>query len=413
MLLHQGLDSEPPHTEALSSLPDPTEAENGPPLLYRLARVAIVKNITLALAEVTSGETRMTLRDWVLRSGALDRRFTAVERSAVAEHTAAVESSAAVEGGAVFEGAAAVEGSAIAALVDSRAWPVELPMVWRDRFVRRSAAVAAALQQLGRIAQLPDGMARLEVLLMETIDVVARRADAWMSGLAHRHLLTRRAAGERGLRAGWYGLLERPGSDSATATVRGYLQTPSAAQAATAAMLHAGHQRLRADGAFDIDLTSRRVRQAMRLVALLQRGMAPAQALGLRAQRYLHDRDRGDLVVALRDNLPPRDPETDQPQAPRAVDGLALIDSDWRSLPRATGRSWWRSRSCSPTTWTRWRTWSCARRHTFALVAPMRRRRTRGWGCLAAIPCRASQPSSAPSARATAPRTAWSSGSTR
>jgi hypothetical protein len=296
-------------TEPLFTLVDPIEADARPPLLYRLARISIVKGTTLAVEEFLSGRTRLTLRERMQLPRPQDDRLEAFELSTLIR------------------------------LARRQQWPLGLPNNLRDRVVQRSASAIAALEHLEQVARRPDGLAQLEILLMETIDVVAHRADAWMSGLAHRHLVARRRAGEQRLRAGWYGFLANPRPEAATGTAVGYVQAPSVAQANTAALLRAGHQRFRAAGVFAIDLNSRRVRHALRLLSLLQRGMSPAHAVGLRAERRLHGRDRDDLVVALRDNLSLRDPESNQRVRLRALDGFALIDSDLEFVSRPADRT--------------------------------------------------------------------------
>jgi hypothetical protein len=296
-------------TEPLSELVDPTEADPRPPLLYRLARISIVKGTSLSIEEFLTGRARLTLRERMNLPRPSDGRLDAFELNNLIR------------------------------LARRQQWPLGLPSKLRDAVGTRAATTVAALEHLEQVARRPDGQARLEVLLMETIDVVAHRADAWMSGLAHRHLIGRRRAGEDGLRGGWYGFLSKPQADAATGSASGHLQAPSMAQAVSAALLRAAHQRFPSNGAFAIDLSSRRVRQALRLLALLQRGMSPARAVGLRAERRLHERKRADLVLALRDNLPIRDPDAAARLELRALDGLDLIDSSLAFVPRAADRA--------------------------------------------------------------------------
>jgi hypothetical protein len=296
-------------TEPLSALVDPTEADARPPLLYRLARLSIVKGVSLLVEAFLTGRATLTLRDRMALPRPQDDRLDELERNALLR------------------------------LARPQQVPIGFPTRVRDQIVNRSATTIAALNHLERVARRPDGRAQLEVLLMETVDVVGHRADAWMSGLAHRRLIARRRAGEQRLRAGWYGFLANPEPEAATGTAVGYVQAPSMAQATTAALLRAAHQRFRTAGGFAIDLDSRRVRQALRLLSLLQRGMSPAHAIGLRAERRLHDRDRDDLVLALRDNLPLRDPESNERVRLRALDGFALIDSALQFVSRPADRA--------------------------------------------------------------------------
>jgi len=284
-------------TQPLSALVDPTEENARPPLLYRLARISIVKGTTLSVLEFLAGRQRLTLRERMQLPTPDDSRLDA------------------------FEAANLIR------LARGQAWPIGLPDTLRRKVGQRSASVLAALAHRKQDAPGPPAGARLEILLMETIDTVAHRADAWMTGLAYRHLIDRRRAGETGLRAGWYGLLEGARPGAATGTAPGYLQAPSLAQATTAALLRAAHRRFRSTDAFAIDLSSQRVRRALLLLALLQRGMSPAQAIGLRAERLLHDRDRPDLILALRDGFPVVDPQSRERITRRSVDGLAFLDS--------------------------------------------------------------------------------------
>lgn len=296
-------------TEPLSALVDPTAADARPPLLYRLARISIVKGTILSIEEFLSGRARLTLRERMNLPRPDDDRLDAFELNNLVR------------------------------LARKQQWPLGLPNKLRDAIGARATTTVAALEHLEQVARRPNGRAQLEVLLMETIDVVAHRADAWMSGLAHRHLIGRRRAGEDGLRGGWYGFLSNPQADVSTGSATGHFQAPSMAQAASAALLRAAHQRFPSNGAFAIDLSSRRVRHALRLLALLQRGMSPARAVGLRAERRLHERKRADLVLALRDNLPIRDPDSRARLELRALDGVALIDSSLEFVPKAADRA--------------------------------------------------------------------------
>ena len=83
------------------------------------------------------------------------------------------------------------------------------------------------LQGLEAIALEPDGVARLETLLMETIDLFQHRIDAWATGIAYRRLIKRRRAGGKGLVGGYWGLLGRLRPTSITGRTDGYLQAPS------------------------------------------------------------------------------------------------------------------------------------------------------------------------------------------
>jgi hypothetical protein len=175
--------------------------------------------------------------------------------------------------------------------------------------------LAAALRAL---AGVPDG--ELQRLLLEVLDLVDHRADAWFTALATCRLSALRAAQPRGLRAGWYGFLARlrPQADGAS---DGFIQAPSLAQAVTAGMLRSAALR-HPGGSFDIDLSSRRAGRAVRLLGEVRQGATLGQALGDAAARLLHDRGQDFVLYLLRAAYPLAGDAP--PAAARPLDGLAL-----------------------------------------------------------------------------------------
>ena len=75
-------------------------------------------------------------------------------------------------------------------------------------------------------------------------------------------------------------------------------------QATTAAVLRSAYLRHKADGAFEIDLSSRRVRGALALLDVLKKGLPLEEALGLRGERWLHDNRLSRLTFDLRRVFP-------------------------------------------------------------------------------------------------------------
>jgi hypothetical protein len=289
----------------LRQLPDPDESDPAPPLLYRLARLALEKNIVLPV-----------VGDFVTANGLTLRTMRAPGADAVADqrrNLIAATSITLLAGGATVTG---VRPEVVAA-------------------IRRMAArLAQGLTQLQAVAAQPDGTARLELLLMEVIDLFQHRIDAWASGLAYRRIVRRRRAGRTGLAGGYYGMLGRLRATSATGGTDGYIQAPSPQQAATAALLRSAYLRHGA-GAFAIDLSSARVRRAEFYLDLLLKGLTIAEALGHAGERFLHERHRDDLIFPLRQQFPLRNPGDGASIGVRLFDGLAICDADPVSFPAA------------------------------------------------------------------------------
>ena len=180
-----------------------------------------------------------------------------------------------------------------------------------------SAKLAEALHMLANVAP-----SELERLLLEVLDFLDHRADAWFTALATSRLKALRAAQPRGLRAGWYGFLGRLRAHPDFPT-QGFIQAPSLAQATTAAILRAAALR-HPGGAFEIDLSSRRARRAVRLLDELRQGAELGQALGNVVARQLHDAGQDFVLHLLRAAYPLKGNAPQGFVAP--LDGVALHD---------------------------------------------------------------------------------------
>jgi hypothetical protein len=214
-------------------------------------------------------------------------------------------------------------------------------------------AYAETLQAAEAVAKLaPD---RAALLLGEALDVSSYRFDAWATSLATRRLSDLRAATPTGVTLGAYGAVEdltrraprppvaqppagAPAPLLADTSGGGYVHAPSLAQAATAAVLRAGHLSHAASdanaSALAVDLSSSRVRTALGLLDGVRQGQSLGALLGYRAERLLHEGGAHVAVEVVRQLAPPpvvtaaSDPEGLQPRA--VCDGLALS-----RLPRA------------------------------------------------------------------------------
>ena len=197
----------------------------------------------------------------------------------------------------------------------------------------------------------------LRRLLAGTLDLCSHRLDAWITSLATQRLDAMRSARATGLRTGAYGwvlnlrplpaaaALPTPAGESgpvfALPDDPGFLHAPSLEQAQTAALLRNGHlgkANLQAQGAFAIDLSSRRVRLAEHLLDGVRQGQPLGALLGYRFERSLHERRLDTYIERCRALAPLVSADAPAPSAAsealaanRVVDGL-LLHQLWKQF---------------------------------------------------------------------------------
>jgi hypothetical protein len=202
----------------------------------------------------------------------------------------------------------------------------------------------------------------LQYLMQGTLDLSAHRLDAWITSFATKRLAAMRAHGPRGVYVGAYGWVEelRPMPVSALTQVAapppgeagplftraddsGFIHAPSLTHAAAAALLRNAHlgatNAPQADSPFAISLTSRRVREADRLLEGIRQGQKLGALLGYRFERGLHDLGF-DVVIPRMRTLAPLDvPALDNSTTPmeavaanNVVDGQVLARM-WQDNP--------------------------------------------------------------------------------
>jgi hypothetical protein len=202
-----------------------------------------------------------------------------------------------------------------------------------DRVAASAAFASGLASYLGRLltlAALPT--AELARRLGETLDACAHRLDAWISAVATERLGALRAANPAGCHVGGFGWAEDVRPAAPGPSPGGFVHAPSAAQASTAAVLRNGYlSRGGAGSAYDVDLSSARVRTALGLLDGARQGEPLASLLGQRFERDLHQRDLDPWIAPLRAHFPlvaGKTPEGDGPvelvAAGNVVDGLAL-----------------------------------------------------------------------------------------
>jgi len=239
---------------------------------------------------------------------------------------------------------------------------------------RATRYLAEQIEAIELLRDVPT--ARLERVLVEHLDLAAYRLDAWRGGLVRSRLADMRwrtnedgsVQARPGVHVGAYAWLEDvrreerdltpvrltgeldevfnpPGSvplrrDSANG---GYVHAPSLNHAATAAILRAGYLANAtpdAPGALAVNLSSRRVREALVLIEGVRNGQSLGALLGYQLERGLHDSsglaEVDQFVYPLRKAFPlvadrlddtaePADVPIEALEARNVLDGLAFV----------------------------------------------------------------------------------------
>lgn len=206
-------------------------------------------------------------------------------------------------------------------------------------------------QSLAAIEGLPT--AELERLFTATLDTCSHRLDAWITSLATKRLASMRSRNYSGAHWGAYGWIEnlRPLANPQTETLAdgriaivqtssdGYIQAPTMTHATAAAVLRNAY-RTRSGGdseRYGIDLSSDRVRRALRILEKVRSGESLGSALGHQFERGLRDRSTPQLHAAVdsmrnlfplvANKLADSHQPADAVAARNVVDGLRLIDA--------------------------------------------------------------------------------------
>ena len=147
--------------------------------------------------------------------------------------------------------------------------------------------VADAARLLKRIH--PD---KLEILLLETLDLFSHRVDAWLTGIANSQLLECQRKNTQAPPTGVFGWLEKPGKLEMTQPQPEFIQTPSVQQATTAAILRNAAINNGTDdnsGAFQINLSSAQIRKGLWYFEGLRQGHLSGELLGYQLERMIHE----------------------------------------------------------------------------------------------------------------------------
>ena len=205
-----------------------------------------------------------------------------------------------------------------------------------------SKGLKSTLDALGWLSNRAS--VELECALCGWLDSCSWRLDAWVTSLATRRLADwRKRADSKGLHIGAFGWVENLKPDAGPDS-EGFIHAPSMHHANTAAMLYSAHlaHRDAAPESFAIDLSSRRVRQALALLEAVRQGIPLGESLGLRFENLVQQRGAG--LVKFIKPLRMRYPGSSSTAAGLVpIDGVTMIEArrahgDWlvQALPGAT-----------------------------------------------------------------------------
>lgn len=309
-------------TKTLSELVDPTEANPKWSLLYRLARQTLTRNFFSIIfppkrsVGSLSGRNTINPSDTVKLKEAI-KRMKSLSANNITDKTIK---------------------KAIESLPQATASNISRLIIKNNKF-------SDALRHLESISQSKNGHAKLEMLLLETVDLFQHRIDAWATGLAYERLRLERLEGKNALNAGYYGFISKLRHNTSSKQKNEYIQTPSLAQATSAAIMRSAYLRHKTqeDNAFEIDLRSSKALQALSLLDLLKKGLSLGEALGMQGERWLQDNEKSKLILSLRSDFPIKNTAIKEDQGKvatdirRVFDGLSLINakkikSDFKKL---------------------------------------------------------------------------------
>ena len=133
----------------------------------------------------------------------------------------------------------------------------------------------------------------LDTLITGTFDLFNYRLDAWLTGLLSKRLDRRLKVGSHKIAIGAYGWVFNLKEDRDEPVSNEYVVAPSVNQAITAAVLRSSFNRAAngrsQDYSLSVNLSSSRVRQALRIIDGIRNGLSLGVILGSDLERMLHD----------------------------------------------------------------------------------------------------------------------------
>jgi hypothetical protein len=186
-------------------------------------------------------------------------------------------------------------------------------------------------------ARAIEDLPHVDAVLVEVLDCLSHRVDAWVTSVAHARLERLRAKRPNGLVLGAYGWLTDVHPRADRFEPDGYVVAPSLHHATTAAVLRSGFRAHLDPSALAVDLQSWRVRAALAVIDGVRTGQPLAAVLGYQFERGLHDAELDVHVDAFRRAFPlPQAVEPDQAGATEAREAIGARNVvDGQALRRA------------------------------------------------------------------------------
>lgn len=144
----------------------------------------------------------------------------------------------------------------------------------------------------GRLAHISASEEERRQLVAEFFDLFSYRLDAWTMGLLNYTLRKRIEKGIHSLRIGAFGWVFNLSPDKKEKKSEEYILAPSITHAITGAVLRSSYVKSTEKGGdvrLNVNLSSVRVREALRIIRGLQNGLSVGAILGSDLERYLHD----------------------------------------------------------------------------------------------------------------------------
>ena len=179
-----------------------------------------------------------------------------------------------------------------------------------DSIVRGHSRLADLRVAFQALIDVPEGARDRDFTLLtaEAIDTASHRLDAWLTGLASRRLATLRKGKPDGITIGAFGWVEDLAPQVRRVRDGGFVAAPSMAQATTAGILRSAYMNHNpvggGDSAFAIDLSSRRVRDALYLIEGVRQGQPMTALLGYAFERLLHEAGCDRFILSFRGIAP-------------------------------------------------------------------------------------------------------------
>ncbi len=196
---------------------------------------------------------------------------------------------------ALAQPVAALRSSLAHIALSDAAAPVVAPVSLQamQAWFRAQARLAATRAAMTALADPQLETADRGIAVAETLDCASHRFDAWTTALVTKRLEQLRSTTPSGTLIGAYGWVVDLAPGRSTTHDGGYVLAPSVAHAATAGVLRSAYLHhnpdATGDGAFAIDLSSARVRDAKTLLDGIRNGQPLGALLGYRFERELHE----------------------------------------------------------------------------------------------------------------------------